>query len=605
MKKLFLLLVFILGALVANVKAQEVKVDWSERQVYDNKLDGFFDYFLGSNSKYVFAKFSNVGKHGDRKIKLVAFDRITMKKAGDVAVRGFKENASSESKYAGLSYYKTVVFENVLYMFWTKEAKNKQELFVQSFDGKLKPLNPLKKVYELTSEPKSKKKSSLFVMGNIKSDERIIMGGEHSGNKDESIKIEYKVLNKDFSFAASNTVALPITITGKSYGLTSNYVFGEDGNLHVTSYVTMDAEDRKGLAKGESARFPIFSVIDLNTGKIKSHSFKFDKKNIFNVDYKIDGGVTKIYAFFCDLDKDPRGYATHGIVYATLNNQTFEVENVNFSYFTKTQLDQLFAGDKEDKKKGKAVFKSKKKAKSDEESLISDYVIEAAESLDRDNLVLFCSRMRNYSVTTCDGKGNCHTNYYCEKRNVTVFKIGKDGSIIWASNLDRSLTYNGWSIEDVRVIHDKDKFFVSYGSGFAMGAKKKNHSSRKSKSYMSDRFEYAVFDYSNGNFTKKEYKINPVNVKKVDRKGVDPTAVKVIDNVFYTNYTRTRVKGWPLIAGCSAGIIGTVLSFTKGAGTSVAGSCLAEAGGALFISPFVIRSLRKGAGYLGKIEPIR
>ncbi|MFI5150559.1 MAG: hypothetical protein ACHQRM_12550 [Bacteroidia bacterium] len=607
MKKVFFLFLVMSMCFSPLLQAQEVSVTWSEKQVYENKKDGFFDYFIGSNGSYVYAKFNNMARSprkANRKIKIVAFDRQTMQKAGDVALIGFKENAKNASKYAGLTYYKTIILEDIIYVFWSKDVKSKQELYVQSFDGKLKPLNAIKKVYELNSDPKSKKKSSIFVMANRKSDERIIIGGELSGNKDDNIRIEYKLLNKDFTFANSGQVSLPLTIMGKSYGLSSDYEFGEDGNLHVQSMVVMNKEDAKGLSKGENRRYPMFSVIDPASGKIKSHSFKFDKKNIFSCNYKVGSKVTKIYGFFCDLDKDPHGYATHGIMYATLNNETFDVDNVNFTYFTKAQLDNLFAADKEDKKRSGLIRSKKKKAK-DSEELADDYIIESVQSLDDDNLVLLCDRMHNWSTTVCDGKGHCTTYYYCDKCNVTAFKLAKDGGLTWASNLDRRITYNGWNIYDLRAIHTKDQIYVSYGSGYVPGAKKKNHASKKSKSYMTDRFEYAVFDYSSGKFTKKEYKVNPDHQKKGDKKFIDPVKIHVIDNEFYTNSIKVKPKGWPLIAGCGVGLGAMAMTFAKSSTLQLTGGCLGWVGLGLFISPFVMGDLKHGSGYLGKIEPVK
>jgi hypothetical protein len=594
MKNRTLLLTLLAAVVFSCAHAQEVSTAWSEKQMEDNRHDGFFKEFLGSNSNSVFATYTNIKPFktsAPKRVKILAFDKTSMKKVAAVSLKGFKENESSDKKFIGLSYYKTIVFENLIYVFWTKDSKNKEELYVQSFDGKLKPLNPLKKIYELASAPKSKKKSELFVMGNIKSDQRILIGGELSGGKEENIKIEYKLLNKDFTFAASNQITLPITITGKSFGLSSHYEFGDDGNLHVTSYVTMSKDDKKGLAKGESARFPIVSVVDLTSGKIKSHSFKFDRKNIFYMGYKIDGGITKVYGFFCDLDKDPSGRATHGILYATINNQSFDVDNVNFSYFTKSQLDQLFAEDKADRNKGKTLFKSKKKAKSDEESIQDDYVIEQVQSLDKDNLVLFCSIMNNYSVTTCDGKGNCTTNYYCNKRNVTAFKLGKDGSIVWASNLRRSWTFSGWNKYDVNVVHEQDKFIVSYASAAfvpkgAKGSKAKVGGGwhwGNANNPKSDFFEYAVFDYKNGDFTKKQYRVNAANVKKADKKSIAALNITVIDNAFYVNSQVVRIKPWTIIVGCTVGIVCPPVIFI----------------------PFFNPNCRTGTNFVGNIRPVQ
>jgi len=551
----------VLGALMTillgmSLYAQELKVTWSDNQQYSNKTDGYFDYFVGVNSKYIYAKFTNAARHRNQKPRLVSFDKKSMAKVGTVELLDLTKDPKAQ--YDDLEYYKTVIFDNILYVFWTNDMRGKKELYVESFDAELSPLNPLKKIYELKYDTKNKKKPDFFVLYNMKITDHLVIGGELAGDKQQNVKVEYKLLNSDFSFAASNRVELPVVTISKSRGLTSAYEYGEDGNIHITSFVTLDKEQRKLLSKGESYRFSILSLVEPTSGKIKSHTLKFDNKNILKSGYKIDKGVTKVYAFFCDLEKDPSGKATHGILYGTLNNQTLDVENVNFSYFTKAQLDKLYANDKEDQKKVKAP-RGKKKG-DDGESIQSDYVVEDTQSVD-DDLVLFCSRMRNYEVTTCDSKGNCHTSYYCEKRNVTAFRLGKDGKLVWASNMDRKITYGGWDIEDVNTIHTKDKFYVSYGSQFQKEAEKKNRAAKKSRAQMSDHFEYAIFDMETGNYKKLEYKVNADNAKKADKKTIEPRLIRVFDNVFYTNSSRIKIVLWPVIAGAVLEVTGAGLIF--------------------------------------------
>jgi hypothetical protein len=234
------------------------------------------------------------------------------------------------------------------------------------------------------------------------------------------------------------------------------------------------------------------------------------------------------------------------------------------------------------------------------------------QSLDDDNLVLLCDRMRNWSVTTCDSKGNCHTNYYCDKCNVTAFKLSKDGTLLWASNLDRRITYNGWNIYDLKSMHTSDKIYTTYGSAYVAGAKKKNRASRKSRGYMTDRFEYAVFDYASGNFSKKEYKVNPINAKKGDKKFMDPTKISVIDNELFANSIKVKPKLVPMLIGCGMGIGGTVMSIlgmtAKPSSNPVlffAGGCVSVTGSMVFSLSFVIGDWKSGSGYLGKIEPIK
>ncbi len=445
-----------------------------------------------------------------------------------------------------MDYYKSVVFEDRVYVFWLKESKGKEELFVECFDDRLKRTNNLRKIYELTSnkDRKSRYLQSALVLANKNAGEKIIIGGEMTANVNEPVRFEYKVLNKDLSFSNANQISLPIKLLAKSYGLTSTYEYGTDGNLYIRSFARMDKEERKSAKKGEVTAYSILSMVNLNSGDLTPFTMKFENKNIFDFGYKIEKTGVKVYAFFCDLQKDPSGDDMHGIFYCQLDNRSFTMKSQNFTYFDKATLDKLFAKDLEDKKKSKGLFKSKKNQKSDEESIDSRFEIESVQSIDDSNIVIFCTKMYNYAIRTCTtnstGGRTCTTQYYCQKSNVTAFKVGPEGNLLWASNVDRAITYDGWNIYDLRVINKGTKYYAIYGSSFQTTAKKKNFFSRKSRKQMQDKFEYAVFDDANGAYKKHEYVVNAVNAK--DKKYVDPVNISVMDNKFYVDSEKIRIK---------------------------------------------------------------
>ena len=561
MKSKLVLLLLCVSVVVA--KAQELKASWSEQQLYDNSNDGFFDEFLGFNSKFIFAKFTKYqpafGGGKSSKIKLVALDKITMKKAYAAALIGFPENKASASKYQGLTYYKTIFFENSVYVFWIKETKAKDELYVQSFDGNLKAQKQLQKIYELNSVKGQKKKAELFVMANKDLDEKILIGGEMAGDKGENVKIEYRLLNRDFGFEASNQVTLPYVIAERSNSLSASYELGNDGNLHLKTFITKSKDELKTLRNGESSRYPVLSVVNLKTGVLSALNFKFDNKTLFDFNYIIGKENTKVFGFFSDLIKDANGYDTHGIFYAIVDNKNNTIKSINFSMFTKDQLNKLFSKDKDDQKKArkKDAKKGNDAAKSDEESLQSNHTIESVQSIDKDNLVLFCSIMYNYTVTRCVSNGNggttCYQDPYCRKDNVTAFKINDKGDIVWATNVDRQITYSGWSKYDVSVINDKSNFFVLYGSSFnEVEITAKGKSKKKAKSNKEDfnEVEYAVFDYNTGGYQKRKYLINSATTPKEEKKSIDAYGTQVFDNRFYFEFKKTSMKIIPQILCC-------------------------------------------------------
>jgi hypothetical protein len=551
--KMLTLLVMVFSGVLT---AQKLDIKWSDLQSYSNKEDGFFSYYVGGNSKYIYAMFANQTR-GIRKqrLKFVAFDSKTMKKVSDATVVD-RRNAEEKKKFQGMRYHKTLVFEDILYVFWIKENKERDELYVQTFDAKLKSLNKLKKVYEISSKKKATKKPELFIMGNKLNSQSILIGGELAGEKGESLKIEFKVLKSDFSFAGAGQQTLPAVITSRADFLTSSYEYGDDGNLHVRTRVVIPKDERKSLKKHESYYYTVYSIIDPATNTIKSYPLKFDNKNFFNMNIATQKAGTKIFGFFCDVEKDPRGVDTHGIFFCIVDPVTKEMGKMSFNYFTKAQLDKLFAEDKADQNKH-GLFGSKKKKKSEDESLGATYQIEEVFAND-EFLTLFCSIMYNYEITTCNSKGQCYTTYYCNKRNVTAFKIDNTGNILWASNLNRSITYTGrWDVKDVSVIcPDNSHFYVTYGSAFSdVQGKGKKKTKRKTGKDMRDHLEYAVFDAANGNYKKEEYTINTKETKKKERKYIYADRIETLDNKFYVNSTIVNYKpGW-IVGGCVSSLI--------------------------------------------------
>lgn len=577
MKKVILLIAICSVLFFTKTTAQKLSVQWSEKQFYNSKSDGYFNSYVGGNSKFIYAKFTEVHpkrRKSDTRIKILGFDKTTMKKLGDVTLLDVK-NEESKNKYKDMLYFRTIVFENIVYVFWTKETKTEKELYAESYTNKLKPNMKLKKVYGLKFGERRDKQGQFIVMSNKNIGEQILIGGELTASIDKNVVMEYKLLNSDFSFSDANQITLPIIIKSVWGGLSSSYELGDDNNLHIKTYVTMDKEEAKGAKKGESTSYPIYTVVNPKTGAKQTYNVKFENKNIFNFDFIVGKSNIKLFGFFCDLLKDPKGYDNHGIFYGMLDSKTFKMNNLKFSYFNKTQLDQLFASDKMDRKDEK-LFSSAKKKKSEEESVPSDYEIEDVHSINND-LVLFCSRMNNYTVTTRTKDGGSTTRYYCEKSNVTTFRINAEGSIVWASNIDRYMKYDEWNVYDLKVALKGENFYIMYGSN-QKNARVRSSSYKESPPKTKDYFEYAVIDNKTGNYSVKYYSPNALNTPKKERKEISVADIQVVDDQLYVNSSRLHAEPIIWVIGCAGALICPPL----------------------ILLPFTYR-FQVGDGYLGKI----
>jgi hypothetical protein len=528
MKKQLLIIAFIFTAF--HFFAQEMKMTWSQ-EVKMTKKTGFYNSILGRNDNLLYVKFSSYSK-----IRITAFDKMTMKEKFTVPVKGFPENKATKADFKGLDYYRTIIFSNSVYTFWIKESKEKDELFVQTYDANLKMSKPLRKIYELKSFKGAKKKAELFIMVNQSLGEKILIGGETAGNKGDNVKVEYKILNADFTFSNAGQAELPLQITGRSNSLSSSYSFGDDGNLHVKSDKSL-------------------TIVNLEKGTKETYIVEFKNKQIFDFDYIYDQNTIRVFGLFCDLTKDKSGNDNHGIFYAIINSATLKLESENFTYFTKEQLDKLFAEDQSDRKDNK-LFQSKKSKDSEDQSLKTNYSVENVLKEGKD-LILICSIMYNYTVTytTTNSNGTTSTRQEprCNKRNLTVFRINDKGEIKWATNVNRSITYPSHYVYDINSIKKDNTIYVTYGSDFITdkpeGKKKKKCCSINvaAAKEMRDKIAYATFDLNSGVSAVKEIVVNQPKIPNKDRKIVDPTNIETLGGDFYIVSEKYNMRANSLI----------------------------------------------------------
>ncbi|MCJ8291723.1 MAG: hypothetical protein HRT58_04640 [Crocinitomicaceae bacterium] len=597
MKHLNLLTLLLVLAASSMGWAQDFDLQWSEKKTYENKEDGYFTGFLGSNEKYVYTIYNNLTttKRNAKKkrVDLVAQNKETMEDVHRIKLRGDKDDPGRKVALDGKAYHKTIILEDVVYVFWTLTEKNVTEIYAEVFDADLNQLIPLTEVYSITYPEVKKRRyyrrSPIVILSGKEWNNDVLIGTEVANGQGESVDFEYKVFDSQLEELVSAELELPIVQIGKkSAGLTSSYEYGVDGNLYIQSYITLSREERQNLDDGEQSAYSKLSIVDIASGELTDTDIRFDGKNIFNFGFLVEEDGVRLFGFYNDLEIDPKGTSTNGIFYATIDKETNELKETIFSAFDEATLDELFANDEEDKKKTRALFKKKRKANEeiDKVSLDSRYVIESVKLKEDKSIVLFCSKMYNYTVTVCTSNGNggttCREVPYCDKSNVTVFNLDPDGELNWSKNVDRFKTYGGHYIYDLRVLTRDDKAYVIYGSSYAVDAEEKKRKNRKKKAEVRDNFEYAVFDLETGDADKREFVVNTPEVEKADRKYVSPLAISIVDDEFYVNSQRIKFKPGLTAAGCVASLVcWPVLYFVA-------------------LSPV----FKKGVGHIGKLEII-
>ncbi len=546
-------LVLILLAMCSPFLAQDFSIAWSEKTRFDNRIDGWPDELVGKNGTYLYVKFSNFAfrkKKKLKRIKLLAYNTKDMSLGAVAEFKGFND------KYDELEYDKTVISNDHVFVFWRKPKKKKNgyDLMVESFAVNLKREIKLSKLVDRKYD--KSEVEYLTILSNKRVKNKFIVIKELDPAKSNGkIKLEYKVYNADFTMANSGMVELPIALKenkglfGKSKGYEAanlEYALSDDGKIYIQQQVSLTDEEKKAAKKNESLNYTAVTQINPLNNRMQHYVMRFSGKCTFRYKPIFSAEGVKLYGFFSDLDKDPKGNDLHGIFVVSIDNGDFSKSTTKFNYFTKKFLDQLYANDKEDRKKG-GVFKSKKAIQSNLESISGNYVVEYHVNEGKD-LVLFCSKMRTYAIQNCSGSGasrNCVIEYYCEKSNVTAFKFNEKGDITWASNLDRRMTYKTptlMDVFDVRVVYDKSAYYVTYGSGYDLDASRKGFGSAKSRKHLMNYLEYAIFLKRSGDFKKNEYEVNVPGTPKRERKFIRTDAIDVFDNVMYTYSGKGHLK---------------------------------------------------------------
>lgn len=556
-------LAFILGLLIVfttTLSAQDLSLKWSQEIKQKNSVDGYFKKYLGANDKYIYAYFSTLSKK--KQYKIVAFDKKTMMKKHDVEVIGYPSNARETSKYKRIKFYKTIVYNDVVYAFYKSNYKGSTKILVKSFSPELKETNKLKVV---TSQPavsdRKNKAATPFVIGNKKVG-KVFIGVEKEAKPGTKIKLEYKVLNQDFSFSNANQIELPIEfVSGNNFlarkgGLVSSYTYGDDGNVHFSStYRKYDnkkdakADVKKAKKSGKSKAeayndlsYDILSSIDLKNNEYNSVPLKAEGKRLFSTYRMVRKGVTRLYGYFSDFSRDKRGRDIHGIFYAVLN-ENYEVENLKFSKFDKKMLRDMYKTDKNDpdggRKGGCCIIGKKGDTYANTGTVNPDYIIEDAVEGEDGSIYLITTIMYNYTVQVCttDQNGNttCRDEPRCYKGNVTTFKLDKEGNMVWGSNYDRSITYKSHYVYDVNAVHDDKGLYVIYGDQKMRETKKVFFWQLLKKIDRTYPLQYIYMDKSKGKIKKKTLNVNTSNTKRRQAKFVNPVRVTVIDNKFYVN----------------------------------------------------------------------
>lgn len=544
--KLFTTSLFLL--LFSSFFAQDMKVNFSDKMVLKLNKDGFVKSFIGETEKHVYVEFQSSNKKKEVVINRIGvFDKETMKEVNSLVIAD-KRNDERTSELDGKLKKAIFFISDRIYILYTEESKSELSVFAEAYSLNLDKDVKMKK---LITYAKESKKDYVFPSV-IFNQSKIVLAT--LDNQKNDIKFNYTVFDHELEELGKSSVNLPqpkgiqdediFSLKGITLDNNDNFYFNE-------TYSIKAGEKRSGLFyKTIEYKYEFYiSILSIETGEVQMFDMNDENTSLFNIKVLEVGDKVRILGFFSDFNKDPKGERTHGFCYRELDPITLEFSDMVYSYFDKALLDELFKEDQEDKLQTNAKKKDQEEATArDQDALSKSFVIEKVKTDSKGNLILFCSKMNNYSYQVCstdaNGRTTCRTVYKCEKNNVTVFKLNNEGEFIWSSNIDRRKTYDGWDIYDLRVIENEDSYIVTYGSSYQVNAEEKTKKTRKKAEESIDQLEYGVFDKETGSNEKKLVRINEEGVKKSDKKFCSATAITPINNKYYVLSSRKRIAPW-------------------------------------------------------------
>lgn len=531
-------LILFFSVLFLQGNSQEIGFQWTNPITIKGSEGGIFDHVVGQNSEFTYIvnrELRSSVRYGT--VYLHAISNNGKKLSHSILLRDKKSDSHEDMKLTRI-----FIQEDNIFVFWEKENRENLEVYVQTFDSRLKKGQALKKIQQYpVSEGSKVKKPVFFVLSNKSLQGKLLLGAELSATKGSSVKVEARVLNKDLSFETLAQFDLPIAAKSNSSELTSFYEYGDDGNLHVTTRIQEDRKDK------QKEFFDLYTFVDLSNGTSFHYPFKFENKRILGIDVTVTKEEVNFIAMYMDLSPSVRNnkkVKINGLFRSTLDKERKTLAKTQFEAFDQKFLKNLYQDDEKD------LVKKKKAGQSEE--IDDSYVIEEVRQHENGDITLFTTIKENYSVTTCQPRGPCITNYYCRKKNVTIFNLDKNGNIIWAQNIDRSFTYDGWNIRDVTVIEDKDNYYVVYGSTPTLTKFFPTEKAKKIKK--SDVLEYAVVNKNTGKVKTKLYEKNKQGTSKKEKVSFNSSTIQLFDGQMSTYHNNTKrttsgkiVRGFSII----------------------------------------------------------
>ena len=511
---------------------QTLNLEWSEKIEY-KKESGFLNQVIGENDKYVFAniydyksKLLDDNSKSNIKCKLIAYNKSTKKEELTVNLMGYPDTKSSEKVYSNLEYYKSVIQNNVMYVFWYSQqtvSMIKSELYCQTFDLNLKPIQSLKKICELPCSAEKVKDPSFIICTNP-TRENIIIVSESSATEatqNKNYKIEIRTINSNL--VISKSINLEVPYSSKSDEILP--IYGEysqlnDGNLFIKAQKN-------------------FLIINPTLNKKLTLGNKIEGKLIMSLKSYTENNVSKYIGTYITKESENLTDKKSGIFTFEIDEALFKPTKVNFIEFNQEQLNILYP--KLDKKEEFIQFGSNKTDK----NLMNYEIDELINSNGR--IILFTTKTLVQNNTFTSSQTGSSTNTYIYKDDIVPIVYSNNAIDKLMTPIKRTTSYaDVVSSDDMFSLNTNSHSFLIFGWDvkdtkriFGVGADDDEVEMKHNRLY------YWVTNHETGQTEIKFIHVNNKKTKNFEEKFFTPEKFEFqgVDNYYYLGSTELTVMG--------------------------------------------------------------
>lgn len=340
------LITFLFAILCLSTHAQNLSVK-NTTEISFNSKDLYLYRFLGEDDQHFYALFSNDTTSGKlEKVKLMAFHKESMAEIASVPIIGF------EGQDELLNFHSCILKSGELFVFRSKSTEKSEQLYLEVLDANLTTVHQQKKIYEnnhsydLKRVAYKKNSSSVVVLYNPINKGNILIGGEIPVLNDH-IKLEYGFLDEKLEFTPNNTIALPIVLKDKSYGLSSTYSCLDNGDLLLRGAFTVDDKEGAksnfvagGILMADVNPYHTISYLKVKTNEILTQEFKVNRNTLQETELRsvLLENECRVYGIYEQIEKGKED--KKGLYCAKIDLEKFIVSE-EFIPFEQKVLDSI------------------------------------------------------------------------------------------------------------------------------------------------------------------------------------------------------------------------------------------------------------------------